>query len=170
MKTRLSGLLWLTGITATLLWVLPGFPQEQLPDLAQVKGAAERGDAQAQDRLGDSYEGRFSFSTAAEWFRKAAEQGVSHAQWRLGKMLLDGRKTFGESSIAVPKGTDEGVKWLLLAANQGLGGCSIRFGLLLRKGQRGEARLHGGLQVVSARLKEEWAVGNYEARFSHPEN
>src|ERR1035438_1070647 len=85
MKTRLSGLLWLTGITAALLWVLPGFSQEQLPDLAQVKGAAERGDAQAQDRLGDSYEGRFSFSTAAEWFRKAAEQGVSHAQWRLGK-------------------------------------------------------------------------------------
>ena len=134
MKTRLPGLLWLTGITASLLCVLPGFPQEQLPDLAQVKAAAERGDAQAQAKLGDSYEGRFSFSTAAEWFRKAAEQGVAHAQWRLGLMLLDGRKTFGESSVAVPKGTDEGVKWLLLAANQGLADAQFDLGSCYEKG------------------------------------
>ena len=134
MKTGLSGLLWLTGITASLLCVLPGFPQQPLPDLAQIKAAAENGDAQAQDKLGDRYEGHFSFSAAAGWFRKAAEQGVAHAQWRLGLMLLDGRKTFGESSVAVPKGTDEGVKWLLLAANQGLGGAQFDLGYCYEKG------------------------------------
>jgi len=77
----------------------------------------------------------------------SAEQGVAHAQWRLGLMLLDGRKTFGESSVAVPKGTDEGVKWLLSQQNPGSGGCSFIW-VTVRKGQRGEARLHGGLQVV----------------------
>src|ERR1017187_6681306 len=49
-------------------------------------------------------------------------------------MLLDGRKTFGESSVAVPKGTDEGVKWLLLAANQGLGGAQFDLGYCYEKG------------------------------------
>ena len=134
MKTRLSVLLWLTGITAFLLFVLPGFPQQQLPDLAQVKAAAERGEAQAQDRMGDSYEGRFNYSAAAEWFRKAAEQGVPHAQWRLGKMLLDGRPKFAEGSVPVPKAADEGLKWILLAANQGLDGAQCDLGYFCEKG------------------------------------
>jgi hypothetical protein len=134
MKTRLSVLLWLTGITAFLLFVLPGFPQQQLPDLAQVKAAAERGEAQAQDRLGDSYEGRFNYSAAAEWFRKAAEQGVPHAQWRLGKMLLDGRPKFAEGSVPVPKAADEGLKWIFLAANQGLNGAQCDLGYFYEKG------------------------------------
>jgi len=134
MKTRLSGLLWVTGITASLLCGLSGFPQEQLPDLAREKAAAEQGDAQAQDKLGDSYEGHFAFAAAAGWFRKAAEQGVPHAQWRLGKMLLDGRKTFGENSIAVPKAADEGLKWVFLAANQGLDGAQLDLAYFYEKG------------------------------------
>jgi hypothetical protein len=134
MKTRLSGLLWVTGFTVSLLCVLPAFPQEQLPDLAQVKAAAERGDAEAQDRLGDSYEGRFAYAAAAGWFRKAAEQGVAHAQWRLGMMLLDGRKTFGESTVAVPKAADEGLKWVFLAANQGLDSAQLDLGYFYEKG------------------------------------
>jgi hypothetical protein len=134
MKTRLSGLLWLTGITASLLWVSPGFPQEQLPDLAKIKAAAEGGDAQAQDKLGDNYEGRFNYSAAAEWYRKAAEQGVSHAQWRLGKMLLDGKPKFAEGSVPVPKAAGEGLKWILLAANQGQEGAQCDLGYFYDKG------------------------------------
>jgi hypothetical protein len=128
MKTGLSDWLWLTGITASLLCVLPGFPQQPLPDLAQIKAAAEKGDAQAQDKLGDSYEGRFNYSAAAGWFRKAAEQGVPHAQWRLGKMLLDGRPKFAAGSVPVPKAADEGLNWIFLAANQGLNGAQHDLG------------------------------------------
>ena len=134
MKTRLSGLLWVTGITASLLCGLPGFPQEQLPDLARVKAAAERGDAQAQDRLGEIYEGHFNYSAASQWFRKAAEQGVPHAQWRLGKMLLDGRPKFAEGSVPVPKAADEGLKWIFLAANQGLDSAQCDLGYFYEKG------------------------------------
>jgi len=134
MKTRPSSLLWVTGFAASLLCVLPGFPQEQLPDLAQIKAAAERGDAQAQARLGDSYEEHFAFAAAAGWFRKAAEQGVPHAQWRLGTMLRDGRKTFGENSVAVPKAGDEGLKWIFLAANQGLDSAQLDLGYFYDKG------------------------------------
>jgi len=50
-------------------------------------------------------------------------------------MLLDGRKTFGENSIAVPKATDEGLKWLLLAANQGLDRAQIDLGYYYEKGK-----------------------------------
>jgi TPR repeat protein len=134
MKTRPSSLLWVTGFAASLLCVLPGFPQEQLPDLAQVKAAAEGGDAEAQAKLGDSYEGRFAYAAAAGWFRKAAEQGVAHAQWRLGKMLLDGRRAFGESTVVVPKAADEGLKWIFLAANQGLDSAQLDLGFFYENG------------------------------------
>jgi hypothetical protein len=134
MKARFSGLLWLTGIAASLLCVSPGFPQLQLPDLAQLKAAAERGDAQAQAKLGDVYEGRFNYSTAADWFRKAAAQGVPHAQWRLGKMLLDGRPKFAEGSVPVPKSADEGLNWIFLAANQGLDGAQHDLGYFYEQG------------------------------------
>jgi hypothetical protein len=49
-------------------------------------------------------------------------------------MLLDGRKTFGESSVAVPQAADEGLKWILLAATQGLNDAQIDLGYFYDKG------------------------------------
>lgn len=134
MQTKRSIALKLAGLSIFLLSVSMVFTQQQLPDLAQIKAAAERGDAQAQDKLGEIYEGRFNYSAAAEWYRKAAEQGVAHAQWRLGKMLLDGKPRFAEGSVAVPKAADEGLKWIFLAANQGLDGAQHDLGYFYEKG------------------------------------
>lgn len=103
--------------------------------MAEIKAAAESGDAQAQDKLAQSYLSSFNWSTAAQWFRKSAEQGVAHAQWQLGEILLTGRPKFAEGSVAVLKAPDEAIKWLLLAANQGLGEAQYDLGGCFENGQ-----------------------------------
>lgn len=112
-----------------------GLSQSALPKIAEIKAAAESGDAQAQDKLAQSYLSSFNYSTAAQWFRKSAEQGIAHAQWQLGEILLTGKPKFAEGSIAVPKASDEAIKWLLLAANQGLSEAQYDLGGCYENGQ-----------------------------------
>jgi len=105
-----------------------GFAQPNLPGLAEIKTAAERGDPQAQDKLGETYFSGLNFSDAARWFEKAAEKGIIHAQWRLGQILLNGEPKVAEGSSAVAEQKEEGIKFLLLAANQGLAGAQLDIG------------------------------------------
>ena len=73
---------------------------------------AERGDRNAQARLGYMYEiGRGvpqNYTAAAAWYRRAAEQGQPTAQYLLG-LLYD--KGFG-----VPRDVVEAHRWLTLSA------------------------------------------------------
>ena len=50
-------------------------------------------------------------------------------------MLLDGRPEFAEGSVPVPKAADEGLKWIFLAANQGLDGAQFDLGYCYEKGK-----------------------------------
>ena len=102
--------------------------QSNLPNLAEIKVAAENGDPVAQDRLGESYLGRLNFSAAAEWFCRAADRGIVNSQWRLGQILLEGRPKVAQGSVAVAADKDAGIKWLLLAANQGNSGAQLDLG------------------------------------------
>lgn len=52
--------------------VLSQAKADNLPDLANIKVAAEEGNAQAQDKLGDSYFSSFDYSEAVKWYRLAA--------------------------------------------------------------------------------------------------
>ncbi len=96
--------------------------------------AAELGDAEAQYQLADrlilvAHEKTYGpqslqfdvngsaiwpneYREAAEWFRKAAEQGHARAQERLAKMLIDGR-------MGVTANKGEGLCWRRLAATNG---------------------------------------------------
>ncbi len=85
--------------------------QSQLPDLAQIKAAAERGDAAAQDRLGDAYYAHLDGQNALVWYRKAAEQGIANSQYQLGHLLSSGNPP----AHAPP---DEAIRWYAKAANQ----------------------------------------------------
>ena len=71
-------------------FLVTGISQDGLPDLAQIKAAAEAGDAQAQDKLAGNYLSQANYSTAAKWYEKAAQQGVLNSQWQLGQILLHG--------------------------------------------------------------------------------
>ncbi len=63
-------------------------------DLASVRQAAEAGDADAQNTLGDAHatgEGVLKdASEAVRWYGLAAEQGHVRAQYNLGNMYVDG--------------------------------------------------------------------------------
>ena len=81
----------------------------------KIREAAERGDAEAAVKLGESYmkgEGvERNEEEAVKWFRLAAEQGDADAQNRLGCCYWDGKGV----SIDLRKA----VKWWYLAAQQG---------------------------------------------------
>ena len=51
------------------------------------------------------------YAQAAEWYRKAAEQGDAGAQFNLGHLYYDGQ--------GVPQDYGEAVRWFRLAAAQG---------------------------------------------------
>lgn len=76
--------------------------------------AAEQGDAQAQNKLGEMYLYGRGFSVdavqAASWFRKAAEQGDKEGEYNLGMMYLNGQ--------GITKDIEQADQWLGLAAGQ----------------------------------------------------
>src|SRR6185503_62643 len=63
-------------------------------DVNEVRGKAEKGDAQAQFDLGRMYDEGKSVeqdsTEATKWYRKAAEQGFAKAQLNLGAMYENG--------------------------------------------------------------------------------
>jgi len=84
--------------------------------------AADRGNADAQDKLGSMYasgegvpqdkaEAAKWFAKAAEGYREAAERGNADAQYKLGGMYTSGS--------SVPRNYTEAVKWFRKAAEQG---------------------------------------------------
>lgn len=81
-------------------------------ELSITRPAAERGEAWAQDRLGDSYlMGKGVAIDPAEanrWYRRAAEQGHRAAQMTLAVSLSLGR--------GVPQNQEEASKWYAAAA------------------------------------------------------
>lgn len=114
-------------------------------DLVQ---AAERGDVFAQTNLGRMYvagagcrelKGNVAWrntadsgcvekdeESAAEWFRRAAEQGHADAQGRLGVKYLTG--------VGVKRDERQAAEWLRKAAEQDEGGAQFMLGLLYMQG------------------------------------
>ena len=84
-------------------------------DLQDALDAANKGNAEAQNKLGRMYargEGvPQDYKEAVKWYRLSAEQGLASAQIQLGEMYTNGQ--------GVPQGDKEAVKWTRLAAEQG---------------------------------------------------
>ncbi len=80
-----------------------------------IEGMAEDGDQYAQAHLGLMYQYGYgvdkNYSTAVEWYRKAAEQGHAGAQYYLGNMYFFGQGVDYNRSTAVV--------WYRKAAKQG---------------------------------------------------
>ncbi len=96
--------------------------------------AAEQGDAEAQRALG-----LFLYPTdkvaAIGWIRKAAEQGETMGQFTLGVALRDGN--------GVKPSRDEAMRWLGLAAKQGLPEAELALGMLLLTQPAGTDAIQG---------------------------
>ena len=88
----------------------------------ELRPLAKQGNADAQYFVAKAHElcFRLSFEGAAEWYRRAAEQGHADAQSRLGTYYMNGR--------GVPKDYEEAVKWWHKAAEQGDAGSMFALG------------------------------------------
>ena len=104
---------------AVLFIAAAAFAQSPVPDLAQIKIAAEAGDAAAQDKLADQYHSRGDSAQAVIWYRKAALQGCLHAQGKLGDILLLRYEMHLDSKPETRAAiAAESLKWISLAASQ----------------------------------------------------
>jgi hypothetical protein len=107
-------------LLASLLWSFPSFGQQleqyahnttpNFPKLPTIRAEAEGGNAKAQAKLGDYYRANSDFTNAVVWYRKAAEQGETDAQFSLASCYLAGQ--------GVAKNSQEAAKWLRAAATQ----------------------------------------------------
>lgn len=93
---------------------------ENKTDEALIIETAERGDAEAQYKVGLMYDNGKGvpqnyfpqrYVEAAKWYRKAADQGNANAQSKLGLMYANG--------VGVLKDEAESAKWYRQAADQG---------------------------------------------------
>lgn len=118
----------------------PAFAQAALTpasakDVAALRAAAERGDADAQSKLGLRYltgEGvAKDEAQAVKWLRKSANQGFAEAQYDLGLAYAQGR--------GVDRDDAQAVAWYRKAAEQGYGRAQINLGSMYRNG-RGVAK------------------------------
>jgi len=94
--------------------------------LAEIRQAAEQGDAEAQFNLAEmSYRGKIvprNYTSAANWFKKAAEQGYAAAQNMLGAMYASGQ--------GVSKDSQQAAIWYQKAAEQGVLEAQTNLGFL----------------------------------------
>lgn len=118
-------------------------------NLAQLRKAAEAGDAQAQFDLAEAYDLAGDEGEAGDWYHKAAlqghvqarnkqvanfeqnrtmaEQGDAIAQHNLGVYYAEGR--------GIPKNQTEAVKWYRKAAVQGYAKAQCNLGAMYHKGE-----------------------------------
>ncbi len=114
------------------LWAGGAAYGQQTRSFEQMQQAAQRGDAEAQMALAQTYDAGIGvaqdFSRAAHWFRAAAKQGNTQAQNRLGKYLQSGlggeqdnARAFDWLSRAARDGNPEHLADLALMYENGLG-------------------------------------------------
>ena len=97
---------------------------------AEVMAMAEAGDADAQLALGQMFEdgrgGRPDYAAAADWYGRAARQGLPLAQYRLGQLY--------ERGLGVPQDYAVAASWYRRAAEQGLDVAQFQMGYFYEKG------------------------------------
>jgi TPR repeat protein len=98
----------------------------------ELQARAEKGELQAQVELGIQLNNtlpqtRANLESAVGWFRRAAEQGLSEAQYHLGNAYLFGSGVENNSAAAV--------EWLQLAANQNHISAAIQLGFLFLRNE-----------------------------------
>ena len=92
--------------------------------VSKVEKAAEQGSADAQERIGSTYQHGWGvkedYAEAVRWYTKAAEQGYVVAQVQLGEMYYNGQ--------GVEQNYAEAVRWYTKAAEQGYASAQYSLG------------------------------------------
>lgn len=124
-------------LIAIVLLLVPAVVGQETQSLDELRGRAEKGDADAQALLGFMYfngEGvPPNYAEAVRWSRKAADQGQVQAQYNLGIMYAEGR--------GVVQNHAEAARWYRKAAYQGDADAQYFLALMYENGQ-GVVRNH----------------------------
>jgi len=100
-------------------------------ELLQLLRGARDGDREAQFRAGVNYENGCGvaqdFSQAADWYRKAADNGHPAAQNSLGSLYVQGH--------GVAQSDEEAMKWFLRAASEGFAPAQNNVGYMYETGR-----------------------------------
>jgi TPR repeat protein len=121
--------------TALLLVTATLCAQQPNPPLAELKAAAEAGDAQAQDKLGDIYFKGGNFEDAVTWYRRAAPHSILNSQYQLAHILLMWASSPSVSKTTSAMHSDEALPWLLKAASRRHNRAQLELGQLYRDGR-----------------------------------
>lgn len=129
---------------------------QEAEQVAEVRAAAERGDATAQFQLGLWYDlGRGVVRDdpeAVRWYRRAAEQGDAVAQNNLGHVYFSGE--------GVPPDEAEAVRWFRLTATQGYAPAQLNLTAMYANGDgvaQDLSRAYMWLDLaVAAASSEQW--------------
>lgn len=126
-----------------------GVAKDPAQALVWWRKAADQGEANAQYRLGEIYNGTYSdilygvpkdAAQAVTWYRKAAEQGYAAAQRRLGVSYLNGEgipNSMQNPFLVSEENKVIGVGWLRKAAERGDAGAQFILGGHLNEGKIG---------------------------------
>ena len=130
--------------------LLPGFcvaeETKQAPagSLDSYLQLAEKGDAEAQVKVGDIFkEGKAAtrnVQEAAKWYLKAAQQGLAVAQFKLGEMYRDGHGVTGD--------INEALKWFQKAADQGYQAAKGEIGKIRSESAGGMQDLNKAIDLI----------------------
>jgi TPR repeat protein len=104
------------------------------PTLIETKAAAEKGDAPSQFALAEIYNAQSDWANALLWYRKAAAQGESNAEYHVADILLTGRRASNTSPDPIPADLNEALVSLGRAANQGQTDAQITLAQCYRDG------------------------------------
>ncbi|MYH28735.1 MAG: redoxin domain-containing protein [Acidobacteria bacterium] len=109
---------------------------ENMPNVAELRPAAEQGDPEAQFHLGSAYQSGTGVpeddAEAVAWYLRAAEQGYANAQFALGFAYSNGE--------GVALDNAESLAWFLRAAEQGHDAAQWMLGTTYSWGLRGTPR------------------------------
>lgn len=110
---------------------------QEVPDVKALTTKAEAGDAAAQIALGLAYDQGKGIEQdrrkAAEWFGKAAAQGVAEAQFNLGTMY--------DLGVGVKKDAAKAVEFFAKAAEQGMADAQFNLANMYEQGRGTERDL-----------------------------
>ncbi len=98
--------------------------------LAELKALAEKGDAEAQNDLGNLLRRgdgvTADYTNAVRYYRLAAEQGLDKSEFHLGRAYMEGE--------GVGKDTKQAVVWLTKAAEKGYSKAQYHLAMLCARG------------------------------------
>ena len=121
---------WKDGMPKASVYMPTASEAERKEAVTRYEKAAEQGDPNAQDNLGESYLSGWGVEKneqeAVKWFRKAAEQGLAEAQQNLGICVYQG--------WGIDKNEQEAVEWFKKAAEQGFAEAQTSLGMRFLKG------------------------------------